>query len=171
MSKPRDILITTCGRDAVRWIRHTHKHVIISITDPPPFGDGKRVNFDIDDDKLDVLHLSFADFHAKHANSKIIDDEFGPENRGRFLIELAMTPSHASCIREFLEMWWGKFATLIVHCEAGVSRSPSIALAIAERLGISRYAIEPVSRNWDAQPINPWCYGLVSEALKGARLP
>lgn len=149
-------LIAVCNRQAAQWMKHVHPHVIISITDPPPFGDGKRVPFELDNELIDVLHLSFADFHAKH---------FDLEHEGRKLRDWAMTASHASCLREFLSIHAGRFRSIIVHCEAGVSRSPSMALAIAEHFGVPRRELEPVGRNWDAQPLNPWVYERTREFL------
>jgi predicted protein tyrosine phosphatase len=139
-------------------IRHVHPHVIISITDPPPFGDGQRVDFDLDEDLLDVLHLSFADFHEKHFRFNHDD--------GRSLKEWAMEPEHGDRVADFLKTHRGNYHTLLIHCEAGVSRSCSMALAIAEHYGIDRRAIEPHWANWDAQPLNPWVYELTKQALE-----
>lgn len=155
-------LIAVCNRDAALMIRHVRPHLVISITDPPPWGTGKPLPFDLEDeDLLDVLHLNFADFHEKHFDTK---------HEGTPLKMWAMDMGHAMKVREFLEMYRGVWQTLIVHCEAGVSRSPSMALAIAETLGVSKYSIEPVARNWDAQPLNPWVYQLTKAALDGATI-
>lgn len=150
-------LIAVCSRQSVMSVRHVRPHVIISITDPPPFGDGKRIPFEPDEQIIDILHLSFADFHEKH---------FAIEHEGKLLKQWAMEPWHASCVKEFLDNHAGKYETIIVHCEAGVSRSPSMALAIAEHLGVDRYEIEPVTRNWDAQPLNPWVYKTTKMAFQ-----
>lgn len=38
---------------------------------------------------------------------------------------------HAHDILDFVTHWWSKIDTLMVHCEAGLSRSPAIAAAIS----------------------------------------
>src|SRR6185503_809467 len=155
-------LIACCNQDAALAMIHVHPHVIISITDPPPWGSVDRLKFrDLDDLLIDVLHLQFGDFHRRH---------FDTMHEGRSLREWAMNLSHASVVREFLEIHYGKYHTVIVHCAAGVSRSPSMAVAIAEVFGIDKHQIEPVCRNWDAQPLNPWVYGMTREGLKRSEI-
>ena len=157
------MFLSTCPRSVLPTLRHVRPHVIISITDPVPWADGSWAQVpELDDCLLDVLHLQFADFHERHFPHTHTCEKTGEI---RPLREWAMKPGDASCIREFLENWYGKYETVIVSCEAGVSRSPSIALAIAEKFSVNKYSIEPVYRNWDFQPLNPWCYKLTKEAL------
>ena len=88
---------------------------------------------------------------------RILRLEFDDVDRG----SLAMTEEDAASIAEFVEENKGR--TIIVHCDAGISRSAGIAAAIMKHY------------NGDDSPIfnNPWycpnmlCYRMVLEQLEG----
>lgn len=116
-------------------------HVIISITDPPPFGG--PATFPQRWGQLAVGRWQFADVHEEHP--------------------LAMQPEHAREIWAFVEKWRADAAVIVVHCEAGASRSPSIAMAIADRLRIKRDCIDWLRFEHVAgdSPPNDLVYGLM----------
>ncbi len=143
------ILISTCPRGVLNNIRHHRQHVMIVMHEPR----GPLGTLDHDKDRVGELNLWFGDYHQKHF-------DFAPE-----LIHDAMTEYQGNQVREFLGDLWGKFETLIVSCAAGVSRSPSMALAIAEKVGVKPGAIEPCSRDWSKQPLNPWVFLVTKKAL------
>lgn len=160
MPDGRTPLIATCNREAARWVMHPHPFAVISITDPtiPGLSPGSPVDFPPCDTRIAVLPLEFGDFHEKH---------FGIEHEGVSVKHWAMTPGHGRNIAEFVSHFWPRVSLLLIHCEAGVSRSASMAVAIADHYGIERHSIEPVHRKWDAQPLNPWVYALTREAMRG----
>ena len=80
----------------------------------------------------------------------------------------AMQPHHADQVVEFVKGL--NVETLVVHCLAGVSRSPSMAFAIAENtIGAGRNAVEWTSKPWHADYMdvpNKLVYRLTSEAFR-----
>ncbi len=152
------ILITTCPASVLPMIRHHRPHCIISIVDPPPFGSGEMVQLPSDPDLVGALHLQFGDFHEKH---------FNLVREGGRLESWAMKDYHGYLLYNFLDKNWGNFETLIISCVAGVSRSASMALAIAEKVGVDKFAIEPCHRDWSHQPLNPHVYAMTKKHLKG----
>lgn len=65
--------------------------------------------------------------------------------------------------------------TLVIHCFAGVSRSISVAMAIADVTGMGRLAIEWQSKPWHAElldgPPNRHVYDLVKAAASPIPVP
>jgi predicted protein tyrosine phosphatase len=64
--------------------------------------------------QVDLLQLAFA------------DNEYDWEDKSLF------SPQQAKQILEFVEKNWDKIEVLMIHCYAGISRSPAIAAAIAK---------------------------------------
>lgn len=52
-----------------------------------------------------------------------------------------MQPSQAQLLWQFVE-FHREQESIIVHCEAGASRSPSVAMALADGLGLDRGVID-----------------------------
>ena len=75
----------------------------------------------------------------------------------------AMRPEHARDIADFVRQHRPDVGAFVVHCEAGMSRSPAVAAAIAEYLGE-----DPGYFFKHYQP-NDWVHGLTREALGLAR--
>lgn len=71
-----------------------------------------------------------------------------------------MTHANAQQIADFIVQQTGHVDTLVVHCEQGMSRSPAVALAIAEYFELNTSWIEK-----SYQP-NQYVYGLVIDALR-----
>lgn len=91
--------------------------VIISISTP---SDDKAV-FNIDNDSIkDILYLSFYDVST--------------ETQNIFKGYPAMTDEDAVQIRDFVLKWKDTVDTIIVHCDAGISRSAGVAAGILDGL-------------------------------------
>lgn len=91
--------------------KHKNTSVIISITSY----DGDLYEKIIKSDQngvQDILYLSFADL-------EVCDS---PKN--------CMQYEDAEKVVEFVNKWYGKVDTLIVHCEGGISRSAGVCAAI-----------------------------------------
>jgi predicted protein tyrosine phosphatase len=86
---------------------HNVPHIIISITSAPD----DRAKLPICTYTIGVLRLSFAD-----------------SDKG----ENAMTDAHATELKAFIGGLTEKFERIIVHCDAGYSRSPAIAAALSK---------------------------------------
>lgn len=144
--------ITIMNRgDAVRYCNkeHSEKVIIISISDPymiytskPHRGKNNGV--------LDVLRLSFAD----------ADRVSEPDVYGRVVSESdMMSNDDAKKIVEFLKKYPN--TDIIVHCDAGISRSSGVAAAIM------KWATgddSPIFKSYRYCP-NTWCYRKTLEAL------
>ena len=102
---------------------------LISITDPAPFGQPAAIKprWCLDMDK-DLLRLAFDDVETC--------SDFGGHTM------YPITAQHGLEIAGFAASC--PHPVLVIHCEAGVSRSPSAALAIADSMSISHDRIE-----WD----------------------
>jgi hypothetical protein len=66
--------------------------------------------------RLDCLQVAFVDLHAPNE---------------RFDQNTLFDERTAALIHAFFERWWDSATVLLVHCEAGLSRSPAIAAAVA----------------------------------------
>lgn len=90
---------------------------IISIRTP----DDEQAVFNLENDTIkDILHLSFYD----------VSTEAQDICKGY----PAMTDDDALKIKEFVLKWKDKVDTIIVHCDAGVSRSAGVAAGILDGL-------------------------------------
>lgn len=109
---------------------------VISVSDPLPVHEPVRWRpmFHL----REVLPLSFVDIDATTVADADLDDA---ENEWeRPWREMLMTDEQGLAIWEWLSTIKEKL--LIVHCFAGASRSPSIAMAIADSLHIPRSSIQ-----------------------------
>ncbi len=101
------------SRSAIEAVRpHDAPHVIISITSHAD--DVARLR--TTDACLGILRLSFVDI--ERASSVHPEDTL-------------FSPTHATSIWDFVELHRPKIERLLVHCDAGFSRSPAVAAAIA----------------------------------------
>jgi len=114
----------------------TPPYVIVSITDPekPQAQIRERVGL------REVLHVQFHDAVP------------GEVLRPHIVL---MTREHAEKIWQFVAQHQDQVGTIVVHCEQGMSRSPAVAAALAERLegNNDRFFLE-------YQP-NEYIYGLM----------
>jgi predicted protein tyrosine phosphatase len=110
----------------------TVPYIIVSITDP-----SKEAFIPPSRFKLGLLRLQFMDIDI------LINgfEDFHWYN-GEMLTDLCMQESHAELVREFINTHKDKAELLIVHCRAGISRSPSMSFAICDALGLDRDIIE-----------------------------
>lgn len=93
-----------------------HSHATISITDPSkPEAELLEIKH-----RVGVLRLSFTDMEERHA---IVGGD------------VPFHPELAAEILRFVDTHRHDIETLVVHCEAGVSRSAGVAAALANLLG------------------------------------
>ena len=71
-----------------------------------------------------------------------------------------MTPRQAKAIWRFVRRHKAEVGSIVCHCEQGMSRSPAVALALAETLGGD---VDYIRDNY--QP-NQYVYGLMKAAIK-----
>lgn len=91
--------------------------VIISIRTP----DDEQAVFNLENNSIkDVLYLSFYDVST--------------ETQDIFKGYPAMTDEDALKIKKFVLKWKDKVDTIIVHCDAGISRSAGVAAGILDGL-------------------------------------
>lgn len=95
------------------------RYVVISVRDPG----SRKPRVRRQEGLLDVLFLAFDDAEpSRHF-------ELPPSIR-------LMTPKDAKEIWDFLELHRERAEAVVVHCEQGMSRSPAIAAAVAEKFGL-----------------------------------
>jgi predicted protein tyrosine phosphatase len=114
--------------EACRWNPVGKPHVIISVTSPPdPEAEVKQ-----NEHTRGVLRLGFHD----------LDQEPGPIFRKVYGEPVMFTEEMARAIDSFVAQHAADIETVIVHCDAGHSRSPAIAAALAHRYN------EPSVNDW-----------------------
>jgi len=101
------------------------REICISISDPeaPPARVSSRF--------AAVLRLNFDDVTERGEDSDILFAE-----------------EHAREIRDFLDSWTGA-ERVMVHCNAGVSRSPGVALGLCDVRGWATAALERSHPGWN----------------------
>ena len=150
----KDMRITVMSRYAAMEYcakRHEDKSVIISISDPHGVYDGSPFVGN-KNNVIDILRLSFAD-----ADYPGRDDVYG-----RVVTESdLMSDEYAKNVADFVERY--KDCLIIVHCDAGISRSSGVAAAIMKYYNGSDDAI------FDSRRFHPnmWCYAKTLRALAG----
>ena len=118
-------------------------YVVISIRDP-----GKRkARIKRGTGLLDILYLAFHD--AEPCDGESLSPEIVP-----------MTLKDARAIWKFAKRNRQNVGTIVCHCEQGMSRSPAVALALAEELNGDAGEIHA-----NSQP-NQYVYQIVREAIK-----
>jgi hypothetical protein len=93
------------------------KHILISVTDPNDAADIPER-----DTCQDILRLEFNDSYR-----------FGTEGVARVMF----SEEQAQQVIDFVNKYHTKVPLLVVHCFAGMNRSPAIAAAVARMLGQS----------------------------------
>lgn len=130
-------------------------YVVVSITDPPSWGDGparipQRWGL------TDVLRLEFQDLDPES------DGEIDDAARA-----LCMTDAHADAVAAFMAQH-ASIPIVVVHCTAGASRSPSTAMALCDHYRLPRTAIDWRPEHVNGHPPNVWVYDKVREGMKRA---
>lgn len=109
------------------------REVCISITDP------RRASVPVSKKFADVLRISFSDIAAPSP----------------FPFDQLFEVAQARAIIEFVNRWKA-VDRIVVHCVGGVSRSPAVALAVAELLGEPTDGLEqrfPLWNTWVRQTL------------------
>jgi predicted protein tyrosine phosphatase len=141
-AEPLEIIVTD-RRTIEAGIVVRSNYVVISIHDPgePP------ANVAIDPGLRGVLALSFFDIDPS--------PEFELPESANY-----MAREQAVAIWDFIELYRGHIGTVVVHCKQGMSRSPAVAAALSEALGL-----DP-RRFWRDYNPNPHVYHCLMEAFE-----
>jgi len=110
--------------DAERY-EPREREICISIADP----DAEPAQ--LSSDFVAVLNLSFTDIIARGEPSDVLFSE-----------------DHARAIREFIDAW-PDAKRIVVHCHAGVSRSPGVALGLCDIRGWATAELERSHPGWN----------------------
>jgi hypothetical protein len=131
------------SRDVVERYEPQGVEICISITDPAAPAAQLSPGF------AAVLRLAFSDIVATES----------PE-------DVLFAADHAAAIIEFVEHW-RHASRLVVHCHAGASRSPGVALGLCDRFGWPAASLEQNHPFW-----NRWVRQvLVSHSLAESATP
>ena len=105
--------ITVYNRDTIESevFKKNGDYVLISISCP-----NDRASLPFDKYRKAVLYLEFSD----------VDQDIQNMNLKLF------SKTDAQLILEFFNTYKNKYSNLIVHCDAGISRSPAVAAALAK---------------------------------------
>ena len=113
------------SREAVERYEPRGVEICISISDPAaPAAELSR-------DFAAVLRLAFNDIVAVETPADVL-----------------FSPEHAAAVVEFVEQW-RHADRLVVHCHAGQSRSPGVALGLCDRFGWPADAVETGYPFWN----------------------
>jgi predicted protein tyrosine phosphatase len=113
------------SREAVERYEPQGLEICISISDPAAPAVELSPGF------AAVLRLVFSDIVAIESPGDVL-----------------FAPDHAAQVVEFVERW-GHADRLVVHCHAGVSRSPGVALGLCDRFGWPAAALELSYPSWN----------------------
>ena len=94
----------------------------------------------------DVLYLSFSGIDPAHGTRL--------QRRIKYF-----TPAQADKICEFVQQHKADVGAFVVHCEKGTSRSPAVAAAISEALGLD------AKRFWRKYTPSDYIFKVLSEAF------
>lgn len=140
------VRITVLPSDEVQLHNPARLSLLISVSEP-----GQVIRPD-DRRYRHILLLAFSDVEAQAAAA-------GPAGR-------LFSPGDARATRDFLQEHGGEAEELIVCCATGHSRSPALALAIAEWL--SPTWVDRLRTHYPAH--NRWVYEVLREDLEDRRL-
>jgi hypothetical protein len=113
------------SREAVERYEPQGVEICISITDPAAPAAELSPGF------AAVLRLAFSDIVAIES----------PE-------DVLFAPDHAAAVVQFVEQWQHA-DRLVVHCHAGASRSPGVALGLCDRFGWPAGVLEESYPSWN----------------------
>ena len=118
-------------------------YVVISIHDP----NKRRPKVKKQSGLRDVLYLAFSGIEPPADPRLSAENDF-------------FTPAQAEEICAFVHRHKADVGAIVVHCEKGQSRSPAIAAAISEALGLD------AQRFWELYTPKKYLYETVSKAFK-----
>ena len=108
----RRIAIQVLSRRDVKHLAPGVPHIVISIADAAG------------------IHPALADDPARRGVLRAAFDDVVPTRRETTGSKRAMSPHDARAIREFVEAYLEDVELIVVHCEAGMCRSPAVAAAL-----------------------------------------
>ena len=114
--------ILVMGRQSVEQFQSEKTHIIISITSP--YSTPAKIG--LSDKVKDILRLSFHDWDAKE--KELIEQKNTLESKRMIYFNNEM----AKKILLFVERYIKTINLIVVHCEAGISRSAGVAGAISK---------------------------------------
>lgn len=148
MNKPQSIIV--CSRWRVPSVDMDVPYAVISITDPndehPKIPQRRGLR--------EILRLKFHDLEPSLT-------DVGQESDRNALYQF-MSADDAQRVRRFIED--SDANALVIHCEAGVSRSPSCAMALCDQLKWGRDCIRWAGGNRHKDPPNQHVYSTTRSA-------
>lgn len=115
-----------------------YRYLVISVTDPKSDPANIRKRWGLLDPERDILRLQFSDVDV----GRWVADGWTPEQEDERTY-VPMSRFHAAQILPFLGARLREGVEhIVIHCEAGLSRSPSLAMAITDVLGLDRKLID-----------------------------
>lgn len=108
----------------------------------------------------DGVHPSLPDVPTRRGLLRVAFDDVSPKRHDSHGGERAMQPAHAQEIRAFVEAHIEEIELIVVHCEAGMCRSPAVAAALWRWLEGGRGPFFETFRP------NPHVYRIMVEALQ-----
>jgi predicted protein tyrosine phosphatase len=121
------MLLEHMSREKAEAYVGTVSYAMISITDP----DSPEAKLRFDPNRIATLRLAFHDFTEEPEEFEALMAE-AEDQPGEWVLPSAI---HAQAIVGFYRSVAPKIEKLIVHCEAGVSRSAAVGAALAHCLG------------------------------------
>ena len=138
--------IRVCDRKEIeRGILIRSDYVVISIRDPGK----RRAKVKKQAGLRDTLYLAFND--TEPCELPQTPPEIQP-----------MTPAQADRVCKFVRRHKSDVGSIVVHCEQGMSRSPAVAAAICDALGVNP------KRFWQLYTPNHHVYHTVADAFERA---
>jgi predicted protein tyrosine phosphatase len=128
------MILEHLSREKAEAYRDERRYAVISITDP----DGPEAKLQDDPNRLAVLRLQFHDFTQTEEEFAAIFQEAEPpewvddEPAKGWILPTAV---HAEAIVGFYRSLPPEVEKVVIHCEAGVSRSAAVGAALAHCLG------------------------------------
>jgi predicted protein tyrosine phosphatase len=77
---------------------------------------------------------------------------------------IMMSKNDAKTLKDFIDLWKEKVGTIIIHCQAGISRSAGVAASIEKYLNGEMMELEDIWNNHKYSP-NGCCYKICCKAF------
>lgn len=147
-------------------------HIIISVRTP---GDPEEVKLPVAEHTLASLRLQFFETYG--------EEELKERNQYHMQRGNAFTVDTGKYVLNFVERYVGKIEAILIHCDAGLARSPTIAYALSKTVFINednKFLSTPIMRNAEIRrelDKNPeWRVSIYEELTEkdvshGGRLP
>lgn len=121
------------GIDAAERFHDNRKHVVISITSPG----SREARLPRSPSRRDTLRVQFWDIKIPICRAQCYPTDFWAKCEVPQLhrVRKPITSEEIKPIVDFILKWYNIVDLIVVHCEAGMSRSVAIACAIADFIG------------------------------------